>query len=312
MENKKKSKHTVALVILILVLILAGAVVVINPFDKLLAARQAKLATPVEEVVSKASVKVTSITAGPLDQVISGNGNVIDPNSLDVYPEVVGTLTELPVSVGQKVEKDQVLAVIDPSRAGMVYQKSVVKAPSAGTILSLPFVKGATVSSQAPIARLGLLGDLEVVMYIAEQYIGQVGIGTHAELSFKAFPDKTFTGTVNYLSPVLNAASRTLEIHLAINDSEGLVKSGMFPSVTLYTKHMDNVITVPASAVLYEGLQSYVYLATDSDQAQKQFVTLGIQVGNLIEVTQGLSVQDRLVVEGQSLLTDGADLKVIE
>lgn len=146
-----------------------------------------------------------------------------------MYPEVAGKLTSLTVSVGDRVQKGQEVAVIDPSRAGMVYKNSIITSPSEGTVLALPFVEGAMVSAQTPIVRLGLIDDLEVVTYIAEQYIGEVSIGTEATLTFAAFPSRTFNAEVTYLSPVLNAATRTLEIRLTIEDPERMVKSGCSP-----------------------------------------------------------------------------------
>ncbi len=310
--KKKKKKHTAALIIMIVAILALAALVVINPFESLIAKIQAATDTTVTTETTKVSVKVLQVETSGIDQVIEGNGNVIDPSSLNVYPEVAGTMTELLVDVGDRVEKDQVLAVVDPSRAGMVYKKSNVTSPSAGTVLALSFVEGATVSQQAPIVRLGLIDDLEVVMNIAEQYIGDVSIGTKAELSFASYPSQTFTAEVTFLSPVLNAASRTMEIHLTIDDPEGKVKSGMFPSVKLLIGHKEGVISISRSAVVYEGIQGYVFIADGNGLAAKKAVTTGIQVGEMIEITKGLSAGDSLIIEGQTLLADGAELNIVQ
>ena len=311
-QKKTKKKHRGALIILIVVVVALGALVVINPFDSLIAKLQETTAEAAPVESSKVSVRVDPLSLTSIDQVIEGNGNVIDPSSLDVYPEVAGTMTELAVAVGDRVEKDQVLAVIDPSRAGMVYKSSTVTSPSAGTVLAVPFVEGATVGPQAPIVRLGLIDDLEVVMHIAEQYIGRVLIGTEAELTFAAYPGEVFSATVSYLSPVLNPTARTMEIRLTIHDPERMVKSGMFPAVRLLTGHKDDVISIDRSSIVYEGVKSYVYIAEEAGTAKKVEVSTGIQMGQTVEITSGLSAGDRLIVEGQTLLTDGAELNILQ
>ncbi len=309
-RDSQKKKHTGALIVLIVVITALAAVVVLNPFETLLAKIQPAAAP--EEGPVRVSVRVATLESSSIDQMIEGNGNVIDPSSLDVYPEVAGTLTELSVSVGDQVEKDQIIALVDPSRAGMVYKKSTVTSPSAGTVLALPFVEGATVSAQAPIVRLGLIDDLEVVMNIAEQHIGKVEIGTAAELTFAAYPSESFPAEVTYLSPVLNPASRSLEIRLTIDDPQRKIKSGMFPTVSLFIGHKDNIISIPTSAVVYEGTKAYAYTADGQDKANKVELSLGVQVSDRIEVTEGLAAGDRLIIEGQALLTDGTDLNIVQ
>ena len=79
------------------------------------------------------------------------------------------------------------MGTVDPSRAGMVYKESIIKAPASGTVLALPFVQGAVVTGQAPIARLGMIEELEVVMSIAERHVGSVGIGYQSPTFVQGF-----------------------------------------------------------------------------------------------------------------------------
>ena len=310
MNPNTSKKRIVGVSVLVILILAATAVIVINPFAGLIEKQKASET----EVVEDATVSVTVQALEPrnLQNVIQGNGNVIDPSSIDVYPEVAGTLTSLLVKVGEQVEKDQVMGTVDPSRAGMVYKESIIKAPASGTVLALPFVQGAVVTGQAPIARLGMLEELEVVMSIAERHIGSVGIGTNARLSFKAFPGKLFTGTVTRLSPVLNPASRTLEIGITVEDTENQIKSGMFPAVELLTDYLENVLVVPRSSLLYAGAQSYVYVVDSSNVAHRRNVEIGMQVSDMVQIVSGLQQGDRLVIQGQSLLTDGAAVRIVQ
>lgn len=311
MAKQRSKKRIAGLVVLILLIILATALVVINPFQYLKSlAPEAVAETSTEQVA--VPVRVLQTATSTLQNTIRTNGSVIDPSSLDIYPEATGTLKTLTVSVGQRVEKDQVIATIDPSRPGVVYKEVAVKASAGGTILALPFVVGAGVSMQAPLARIGMLENLEVVTDIAERHIGSVEIGTMAELTFKAYPGQRFSAEVSRLSPVLNPGSRTLEIGLTFEDAEGKIKSGMFPTITLFTEHLDSVIAIPRSALLYSGGQAYLYIADNSNVAHRVNVEVGLQVDDMIEIKSGLNEGDLLVVEGQSLLTEGTLVRVLQ
>jgi len=224
---------------------------------------------------------------------------------------VVGTLTSIDVKVGDKVVKDQLIAKIDPSKAGTVYKESQVKAPTSGTVLAVNFAKGATVSTQAPIVRLGLLENLEVSLAIAERHIGSVHLGTKAEATFLAYPERKFEGTVTRLSPVLNATSRTLEVGVTLTDPEHLIKAGMFPSVTILTEKKEGVLAISRASVLYEGDHSYVYTIDENSVAKKRNLELGLIVDDKIEVVGGLNAGDSVVVQGQTLLTDGTSVQVL-
>lgn len=311
MAKTRSKKRIAGLIILIILIILATALVVINPFKylKSLAPQQA-----VEESTEQVSVpvRVMTVAQSNLQNTIRTNGSVIDPSSLDVYPEVTGTLKTLTISVGQRVEKDQVIATIDPSRPGVVYKEVAVKAPADGTVLALPFVVGSAVSMQAPLVRIGMLENLEVVTDIAERHIGSVTIGTKAELTFKAYPSERFPAVVSRLSPVLNPGSRTLEVGLVFEDEMKKIKSGMFPTITLYTEHLASIIAIPRSALLYSGSQAYLYTVDETNTAHRVNVEVGLQVEDMIEIKEGLNVGDLLVTEGQSLLTEGTLVRVLQ
>jgi len=312
-EEHTTNKKKVGLIILLLIIVAAVAIIILNPFAKL------KALNPLlgEEEPNGGEKVAIAVTASPvmrstLQNYIGGNGNVVDPKALDVYPEVMGNLTYLDAKVGDMVEKNKVLAKIDPSRAGVVYKESEVKAPVSGTILAVNFAKGASVTSQSPLFRIGMLEALEVEMDIAERYVGSVKLGTLAIATFKAYPGQEFVGEVTRLSPVLNPTSRTLEIGLSLEDPDRLIKSGMFPTVTILTERLTDVLVVSRVSVLYEGNQAYVYAVGKNNLAEKRLIKIGLVVDDKAEVLSGLEEGQRIISEGQTLLTDGTNVRIVE
>ena len=312
MSEHTNTKKKVGLVILLLIIVAAVAVIILNPFANIRALNPdlSEEATSTEKVAI--AVSAAPVVRSSMQNYIRGNGNVVDPKALDVYPEVMGNLSYLDAKVGDQVEKDKVLARIDPSRAGVVYKESEVKAPVSGTILAVNFAKGASVSAQGPLLRIGMLEALEVEMDIAERYVGSVKVGTKAMASFKAYPGQEFVGEVTRLSPVLNPTSRTLEIALSLEDPTRLIKSGMFPTVTILTERLTDVLVIARSSVLYDGSQAYVYAVDKNNLVKKRPIEIGLVVDEKAQVLSGLEEGQKVITQGQTLLTDGTLVRIVE
>lgn len=310
-DSRPHKKSRVGLIILLVLIVAAIAVAVLNPFEYL-AQFSADQEDELQDEAPRLVVRVQPVTSATLRNYIKVNGNVVDRETVDIYPEVAGKLSFLGVRIGDRVTVDQVIARVDPSRPGASFRETEVKSPVEGTILAVNFASGATVSPQAAMVRVGMLNEPEVEVAVAERHIGNITLGTKAEATFAAYPERTFDGSVVRLSPVLNPATRTLTIGIELQDPQRLIKAGMFPSVVLYTETVEDAQVVGRSAILYEGSQPYVYVVDDREQAQKRPIKLGLVVDTLGEVVEGLSEGDRVVIQGQTLLTDGALVRIVD
>ncbi|HCG64791.1 MAG TPA: hypothetical protein DIW48_05440 [Sphaerochaeta sp.] len=315
-DRNTSKKKRIGLIILLLLVIAAVVVVVVNPFKNFPQIVQGQLpgegegeSSDEETVIA---VRVEKSSSGELRDYIKTNGDVVDTKTVDVYPEVSGNLTFLDVEVGDRVTKDTLLAKVDPSRPGMVYRETKVDAPVDGTVLAVNFAVGATVSPQAALVRIGLLDSLEVEVAIAERFIGNVAIGSETEAVFKAYPGQKFTGKVVSLSPVLHPATRTLKVNIALDDPQGLIKVGMFPSVMIYTDRVEAALLIARESILYEGSQAYVYVVDDQMKIHRKNISLGLVVDEVAQVTEGLENGESVVVQGQTLLTEGATVQIVD
>ena len=311
-EDKKKLRA--GLLVLLVLILAAIALVVINPFESLGSSvkGQTEGSAMPEEIAREVPVRTATVGRLDLRAYIRTNGDVVDTTSMDVYPEVTGKITSIGTEVGQRVEKDAVLGKIDPSRPGMVYRETAVKAPVAGTVLAVNFTTGSSVSPQAVLFRMGLLGEPEVEVSVPERHIGKVGLGSKAEATFVAYPDILFEGEVVRLAPTLNPATRTMKVGIALTDPDSLVKPGMFPSVKLYTESITGALAIERPAIQYEGNQAYVFVIDSRGVARKRAVTIGLEVDDHAQILEGLAEGETLVTQGQSLLTDGSIVRVVD
>lgn len=107
------------------------------------------------------------ITESNLDDYLEFGGNIVASSLVNILPDASGKISRLMVKVGDVVQKDQVVAYIDPSRPGMTYSASPVKAPVKGTVTLFPYTVGEQVGTSTSIGQIGSTGKLEIHTHIA-------------------------------------------------------------------------------------------------------------------------------------------------
>ena len=88
------------------------------------------------------AVNTTKAVLGQINDYIELNGDVETKSSVDIYADTSGKLVRLPISVGDRITKDQVIAEVDPSRPGSNFVASPVKSPITGIHHQHPRVRG--------------------------------------------------------------------------------------------------------------------------------------------------------------------------
>ncbi|MDR2029799.1 MAG: efflux RND transporter periplasmic adaptor subunit [Treponema sp.] len=264
------------------------------------------------------AVNTTTAVRGQIRDYIALSGDIVASSVVDAYSEVAGKVISLSVAVGDRVDRDEPLAEVDPSRPGMVFNIGVVKAPIAGTVVALPAQIGMTISQAVPIARISGNNALEIRLYIAERFISQIALNLPCEISLDAYPGEVFRGRVSELSPVVDPASRTMEIRVRVDNAGTRLKAGMFAKVRIITQRKENIVKIPATAMVQRFGESLVFtLEQDSEDpailvARARPVVPGILIDGVLEVQQGLGPDEEIVIRGQTLLEDGVRVNVVD
>src|SRR6056297_1750117 len=206
------------------------------------------------------AVSTTQAVQGQIKDYIGVNGDVVTKTRVDTYPDTAGKLSGLYVEVGERVRKDQVIAEVDPSRPGMQFSASPVKAPISGMITALPVQVGSTVSQQMTVAQVSKMADLEIRVHVAERFISKMQVGLSAEITFEAYPSRSFTGRVREISPVVDPVSRTLELKISISDGTDVLKAGMFGEVKIITEEKSKVVKIPSDSLVRRFGDDFVFV----------------------------------------------------
>jgi len=271
-----------------------------------------------EKPIPVFAVNTIIAVQGQIQDYIALAGDIVAGSTVDVYSETAGKVAEVYVSVGQRVNRGQEVAAIDPSRPGMEFRWSVPTAPIGGTVVALPAQIGMTISPAVPLARISGGGGLEIKLYVAERFISKMAMNLPCIVTLDAWPGEVFQGSISEVSPTVDPTSRTMEVRVTVRNPGNKLKAGMFAKVRIITESKDNIVKIPASAMLSRFGEQYVYVV-EKDPAdpqfnivRKQIVKPGILIDGILEIQDGLKPDEEIVVRGQTLLEDGTRVNVID
>jgi RND family efflux transporter MFP subunit len=175
-----------------------------------------------------------------------------------------------------------------------------------------------TISQAVPLARIAAGSALEIKLYVAERFISKISMGLPCEISLDAWPGEVFRGTISEVSPVVDPASRTMEVRVNVDNPGSRLKSGMFAKVRIITERKNSIVKIPAGALIERLGEEYVFTVEADPEnaggfvARKTTIKPGIVIDGVMEVQEGLKADTEIVVRGQTLLTDGARINIIE
>jgi len=264
-----------------------------------------------DKVVVRTQVAVT----GDLKLILSYIGSLKAQDEVGVYPKVSGKLAEYKVNEGDKVNKGDVVALIDRDETGLQYELAQVLSPLTGIVGRTYLDKGATVSSGAgssaatALAMVVNMDKMVVKVNAPEADIPYIKRGLSADILVDAYGCEKFNGVISKVSEVVDAATRTLPFEITINNADHRLKSGMFARISVVAGNLANRLVLPQDALVQEVGIDYVFIV-QGDKAKKQPVTLGVKEDSKIEIVEGIRAGDEVIVFGQQGLKDGADIEI--
>ncbi len=169
--------------------------------------------------------------------------------------------------------------------------------------------EGAMLTPNAPILSILEINPLLAVIHITDKDYFRVKKGQKAFISSDALPDKTVTGRIVRVAPLLKETSREARIEIEIPNQEQLFKPGMFVSVQIEYAIHDEATVVPVSSVVTRDNQQGVFLVDRENEVVKFVpVKVGISNSELAEIMDPPSFSGIVVTMGQHLLADGSPI----
>jgi RND family efflux transporter MFP subunit len=166
--------------------------------------------------------------------------------------------------------------------------------------------EGALLKANEPIVSILENSILTGVIHVIEQDYPKVRITQKATITTDAYPGKTFTGQVVRIAPMLKESSRQARVEVQIPNDDGLLKPGMFIRAQIEFAQHEDVIVIPAEALVERNGQQGVFIA-DLQVLKATFVpvTVGVLNSNEAQIIQP-QLSGMVVTMGHHLLEDGS------
>ncbi|MEO5788590.1 efflux RND transporter periplasmic adaptor subunit [Gelidibacter sp.] len=210
-----------------------------------------------------------------------------------------------------KVSEEQINQI---ETSGKVRENFPIYATVSGTVSEKIAEEGDYVKQGQPIIKVSNLGTVWAMFDAYETQLSQLKKGQKIIVTTNAYPNKEFEATVAFIDPSLNTQSRTVSVRATLNNKEGILKPGMFVTSKVELSKStanESQIRVPASAVLWTGTRSLVYVKSNPNEPifEMREVTLGAKNGDVYTIVDGLKNGEEVVSNGTFTVDAAAQLQ---
>ena len=195
---------------------------------------------------------------------------------------------------------DAELRQIDPVAQGAAISHYPIYAPFDGTVISKDAVLLESVGPQRQILSIANLSSVWVSADIYEEHLSLLPNleGQEISLTTSAWPGRTFKAKVFYTGDVVDETSRTVSMRALADNSEGVLKPGMFLKVSFPNASPVNVVQVPDTCVMdHEGI-SFVFVHKGGDRFERRDVKPGRRTEKWAEILSGVNAGESIVTKG--------------
>ncbi|MDH7552081.1 MAG: efflux RND transporter periplasmic adaptor subunit [Spirochaetota bacterium] len=299
----KRGTKTILIVIVAIIAIIATYRLVVFIGNKI----KPKQVIKEERVIP---VKASKAIRMDITKTLNLSGDIVGKEVVNVFSQVPGKVMEILVKEGQFVKKGQVLFRVDRDIVGMEYMPAVVESPLSGYVGTVMVDRGMSISPQTPLAQVVTMNQVEAVAQIIEEQINMVQIGMKAKIRVDAYPNMFFYGTVYRKNAVLDAASRTQEVRILIDNPQLKLRHGMFADIQIQMGSAKNAVVIQVDSILSDSSGNYYVYKVVDNKAFKQSIKPGFSLKNVTEVVSGINEGDAVVTLGKENVGHGDMLMV--
>jgi len=216
-----------------------------------------------------------------------------------------------------KAQLTQALAHADNIRA--VIAKKTIRAPFSGRLGIRQINLGQVIDDGQAIVSLQSMDPIYVNFLLPQQLLSKISTGLLVRVTSDALPDQVLTCTITAISPEVDTATRNIRIQATLANSDEKVRAGMYVNVAVVLPAKKEVLTIPATAVLYAPYSDSVFVIEDKKDengsvsgkvVRQQFVRLGEKRGDFVEVLSGVKATESVVSTGAFKLRNGQEVKI--
>jgi Cu(I)/Ag(I) efflux system membrane fusion protein len=198
------------------------------------------------------------------------------------------------------------IARLERDRA--VSQRIRVYAESDGVVAHLGVREGIFVTPATEIMSVARLDRVWVLAEVFERQSAWVQPGQEASVELDYLPGRTLRGSVDYVYPELDPATRTLKVRLRFDNEGETLRPNMFARVVIDGSAINNIVHVPREAVIRGGSSNRVVVDLGDGRFESRKVLIGIESGDRVAIRRGLAEGERIVTSAQFLIDSESNI----
>ena len=189
----------------------------------------------------------------------------------------------------------------------------IVRAPFNGIVTARNTDIGDYIASGSgtQLFRMQQTSPLRVYVNVPQIFARMVKIGTEGDLTLDEFPGRKFLGQVTNTARAIDPTSRTLLTELQVPNETGELFPGAYALITLQVNDNTGILTIPSNALLFRSEGATVGVVDADGKVEIRKITINLNLGDKLEISQGLSETDQVIVNPSDSLANGMTVKIL-
>lgn len=185
----------------------------------------------------------------------------------------------------------------------------ILRSPVDAIVVDKPVVQGARFMAGETVLRLADVSSVWAIAHVPSASATGLAVGNDATFRSASLPGRSYDGVVEFIQPTVAADSRTIGVRIRLENREGDLRPGLYGDIGLIAPSRPPALAIPRSAVIDSGTRSVVFVELSVGRFEPRAVKLGIQSGDRVEVIDGLSEGEKIVVSANFLIDAESNLK---
>ena len=203
-------------------------------------------------------------------------------------------------------------AKTDLDNAEINLGKMNVIAPFDGVIVSLPhYTAGSRVNQNSAMVSIMDYANLYMEINLPESAIAYVKANQPVNITHYTLPEDTLQAVISELSPAISTETRTFKGKILINNKDLKIRPGMFVKADIVVDKAENAIIIPKDVVSSSRNRKTVFVI-ERNTAVMRVITTGLEDDLNMQVIEGLSENENLVIRGHETLRNNSRVKILK
>ncbi|GLR71193.1 efflux RND transporter periplasmic adaptor subunit [Agaribacter marinus] len=286
--------------------------------------------------VANESVNITAQQAETLTEILFDDGDAVEQGQLLAQLNnraEIAKLNEIEINLAdakrqlsrikglarERAASQQLLEEQQARVKALSAQREVAKAeleelkviaPFSGRLGTRMVSVGSLVRPGDTITTLDDLRTIKVDFNVSENHLSSLADGQNIAATSVAYPGEIFSGQISNVESRIDPVTRSIRVRAKIDNEDLKLRPGLLLQVNI-EKRVLNALVVPESALVPDGDKQYLYTVNGDNKAVKVEVTVGERKPGLVQILDGVSVGEKVIVEGTLRIRDGSLVKII-